>query len=153
MPGKFFESLASLFSDRRAKSHGSIFLSQKRRETVQIICMHSLTGLMSIVVLPAGTKAPTSHDDLSDLAPLTAPLPILIRASNNKPSEWARKRSRDARRVKLSTTVEAGELDTFYARYAECCKAGATALKKRDKKKSKAAAKKKKTKPVVAPAT
>jgi signal recognition particle subunit SRP14 len=37
--------------------------------------------------------------------------------------------------------VRPGELEAFYARYAEVCKAGMTGLKKRDRKLKKAKAK------------
>ena len=39
---------------------------------------------------------------------------------------------------KLSTVVDQGDLEAFYARYAEVCKGGMTGLKKRDRKKLKA---------------
>ena len=37
----------------------------------------------------------------------------------------------------MSTIVEAADLASFYARYAEICKKGMERLRKRDKKKSK----------------
>lgn len=40
--------------------------------------------------------------------------------------------------MKLSTVVAPEELEAFYARYAEVCKAGMTGLKKRDRKRGKA---------------
>lgn len=43
--------------------------------------------------------------------------------------------------MKISTVVQPSELETFYARYAEVCKAGMTGLKKRDRKLKKAKAK------------
>ena len=43
-----------------------------------------------------------------------------------------------AQKVKLSTVVAPEELEAFYARYAEVCKAGMTGLKKRDRKRGKA---------------
>jgi signal recognition particle subunit SRP14 len=46
--------------------------------------------------------------------------------------------------VKLSTVVQPGEIEAFYARYAEVCKAGMSALKPRDRTKRKAKARKKK---------
>jgi signal recognition particle subunit SRP14 len=46
--------------------------------------------------------------------------------------------------VKLSTVVQPAELDAFYARYAEACKAGMSALKPRDRTKRKAKARKRK---------
>lgn len=75
---------------------------------------------------------------MPDLEP-PQPLPIIIRATNGKSKE-----KRD-KKVKLSTVVNPGDLDAFYARYAEVCKAGMTALKPRDRSKKKAKAKKKKT--------
>ena len=37
-------------------------------------------------------------------------------------------------KVKFSTVVKPDELESFYTRYAEVCKAGMTGLKKRDRK-------------------
>ena len=44
----------------------------------------------------------------------------------------------------LSTIVKPDDIDTFYIRYAEACKAGMSSLKKRDRKKGKKDKKKKK---------
>jgi signal recognition particle subunit SRP14 len=49
---------------------------------------------------------------------------ILVRASNGKHKSFKKK---------LSTIVAAGDVDAFYARYAEICKSGMTAMKKRDR--------------------
>lgn len=65
-------------------------------------------------------------------------MPIIVRASNGKS-----KRQR-ADKLKLSTIVQPHDLDSFYIRYAEMCKAGMTALKPRDRSKKKAKAKRKK---------
>jgi signal recognition particle subunit SRP14 len=65
-------------------------------------------------------------------------LPILIHATNGKSKE------KRAEKVKLSTLVEPDELDVFFGRYAEVCKAGMAALKPRDRTKRKAKARKKK---------
>ena len=46
--------------------------------------------------------------------------------------------------IKLSTVVKPEDLDKFYGKYAEACKAGMGALKKRDRKKGKKDKKKKK---------
>lgn len=81
---------------------------------------------------------PSASDPFPDLHP-SEPMPVIIRASNGKS-----KRERDSR-VKFSTIVKPDELDGFYARYADICKAGMTALKPRDRSKKKAKAKKKKT--------
>ena len=47
--------------------------------------------------------------------------------------------------MKLSTVVKPDELEGFYARYADVCKAGMQALKKRDRSKRKKTKKGKKT--------
>jgi signal recognition particle subunit SRP14 len=46
--------------------------------------------------------------------------------------------------VKFSTVVQPHDLESFYVRYADICKAGMAALKPRDRSKKKAKAKKKK---------
>lgn len=80
---------------------------------------------------------PSDSNPLLDLHP-SDPRPILIRASNGKS-----KKDRVSK-VKISTIVKPDDLDGFYARYADICKAGMTALKPRDRSKKKAKAKKKK---------
>jgi len=47
------------------------------------------------------------------------------------------------KKVKLSTIVQPADLDAFYARYADVCKAGMTLLKPRDRRKNKLKTKKK----------
>ena len=90
------------------------------------------------------TPSPTSDDPLTavfpDLTTTLAPAPILIRATNGK-SKAARKRGK---KVKLSTVVQPDELEAFYGRYAEVCRAGMSALKPRDRTKRKAKAKRRK---------
>lgn len=71
---------------------------------------------------------------------------ILIRATDgntNAPNPKTHKveKKKSSSKVKLSTVAAPEELDAFYARYAEVCKAGMTGLKKRDRKKGKAKAK------------
>jgi signal recognition particle subunit SRP14 len=61
-----------------------------------------------------------------------------VRATNGKS-----KKQQD-KKIKLSTIVEAEALESFYAKYAEICKAGITTLKPRDRSKKKAKARKKK---------
>lgn len=70
---------------------------------------------------------------------------ILIRASDgntgaSKPetNKVQKKTAKKDTKIKLSTVVAPGDLEEFYARYAEVCKAGMTGLKKRDRKKGKA---------------
>lgn len=76
-------------------------------------------------------------EQFPDLHP-SEPQPILIRASNGKS-----KRDRGSK-IKITTIVKSDELEGFYVRYADVCKAGMTALKPRDRSKKKAKAKKKK---------
>lgn len=64
---------------------------------------------------------------------------MLVRANNGKS-----KPHRD-KKVKLSTVVQPDALEGFYARYADVCKAGMSALKPRDRSKRKKDKKKKKT--------
>ncbi|KAI4157322.1 MAG: hypothetical protein LQ342_008369, partial [Letrouitia transgressa] len=87
---------------------------------------------------PATPSSPTHFDvPFVDLVPST--LPILIRVSNAKSKE------RRENKVKLSTIVQADELDAFFARYSDIMKAGMSGLKKRDRSgRKKAKAKKKK---------
>jgi signal recognition particle subunit SRP14 len=72
------------------------------------------------------------------------PLPILIRASNNKSSAKAGTDREDISKIALSTVVKPDDLDGFFVRYAEACKTGMSGLKKRDRKKGKKDKKKKK---------
>ena len=64
---------------------------------------------------------------LIDLNP-AEPLPIIIRATNGKGSK-----AKD-RKVKLSTIVQSDDIEAFFARYAELCKAGMKSLRPRDRK-------------------
>ncbi|KAK3305512.1 signal recognition particle 14kD protein [Chaetomium strumarium] len=116
---EFFTRLADLFSTRKNKAHGAVYLTQKRLTFNQ-----------------EETYASKS-DSFEDLY-VPRPLPILIRATNGKSKEHR------AAKVKLSTVVQPQDLDMFYARYAEVCKAGMAALKPRDRTKRKAKAKKRK---------
>ncbi|KFH42896.1 Signal recognition particle subunit-like protein [Hapsidospora chrysogenum ATCC 11550] len=118
---EFFDRLEKLFGQRKGSDHGAVYLTQKRLVT------HSEDAPM-----------PSASDPFPDLHP-SEPMPVIIRASNGKS-----KRERDSK-IKFSTIVKPDELDGFYARYADICKAGMTALKPRDRSKKKAKAKKKKT--------
>lgn len=71
-------------------------------------------------------------------------MPVIVRAQNNKSTKRAGTDREDRDKVKISTVVQPGDIDAFYARYAEACKAGMGALKKRDRKKGKKAKGKKK---------
>ncbi len=78
---------------------------------------------------------------------LTSPLPVIIHATNGnhkvqRNNRWVA--AETTQRTKLSTVVQPNDLDAFFVRYAEVCKAGMGALKKRDRSKKKRKEKKKK---------
>ncbi|CAN9415509.1 unnamed protein product [Alternaria sp. RS040] len=126
---EFFTRLANLFEYTRTKGHGSVYLVQKR-----------MTFDTSAAPPPASKVA---DDPLWDTHP-EEPLPVLIRAHNNKSSKKAGTDREDIPKIELSTVVKPDDLDGFYTRYAEACKVGMSGLKKRDKKKAKKTKKKKK---------
>jgi signal recognition particle subunit SRP14 len=95
---------------------------------------------------PSPTKV--VDDPLWDTHPET-PLPVVIRASNNKSDEREGTDRENIDKIKFSTIVQSDELDAFFVRYAEACKTGMSALKKRDKKKKGKKDKKKKKKGAV----
>ncbi|KAK5449678.1 hypothetical protein LTS15_008753 [Exophiala xenobiotica] len=68
---------------------------------------------------------------------------ILIRATNGL-SKAHRTPKTKSTKIRLATVVDTAEIDGFYMRYAEVCKKGMEALRKRDKKKAKVKAKAKK---------
>ncbi|KAL4920986.1 signal recognition particle, SRP9/SRP14 subunit [Aspergillus aurantiobrunneus] len=118
---EFFTSLTTLLSTASQKSRGSVYL----------------------------TQTPLLNSPSSELAAADKSQPsILIRASDgntNAPNPKSHPEIKDNKKketkVKLSTIVQPQELEAFYARYAEVCKAGMTGLKKRDRKSKKAKAK------------
>lgn len=92
--------------------------------------------------VPSPTKI--LDDPLWDIHPDVRAVPVLIRASNNKSTKKAGTDRKNVDKIKLSTIVQPDQLDAFYTRYAEACRAGMGALKKRDRKKGKKDKKKKK---------
>lgn len=86
------------------------------------------------------TASKPTDSPLADLEPPSAPLPILVRATDGNSQTKDRKKSE---KIKLSTVVQPDDLETFYTRYAEVCKQGMQALKKRDRSKRKKQSKKK----------
>ncbi|OQN99733.1 hypothetical protein B0A48_14503 [Cryoendolithus antarcticus] len=113
--GEFFTQLASLIEKTQKKGHGSVHLTQKRLSYET-------------------TAAPSKDDPLADLNP-AAPLPILVRVSDGNTQSQDRVKNKDP--VKFATVVQADELETFFARYAEVCKVGMQSLRKRDRSKRK----------------
>lgn len=76
---------------------------------------------------PGATDIPLPpFSPFPDLHP-AHPLPVLIRATNGKPKE----KKKD--KIKISTVVQADELEGFFVKYAEVWKAGMNGLKKRDR--------------------
>lgn len=80
---------------------------------------------------------------------LPQPLPLVVRATDGNTQTQDRKKTK---KIKLSTIVQPDDIDTFYARYADVCKAGMQSLKKRDRSKRKKAKKGKKGGAAAAPA-
>jgi len=74
-------------------------------------------------------------DPLADLHP-TLSLPIIIRASDGETQSKDRVKNKD--HVKISTIVQPDDLEGFFTRYADVCKASMLSLRKRDRRKRKA---------------
>src|SRR5690606_23969742 len=66
--------------------------------------------LLSLLSGPTTTADTSAADETSET---NAPLPILIRATNGKSNDPRH----DGKHIKLSTVVEAGQLETFFTRY------------------------------------
>jgi len=121
----FFTQLAALIDKTQQDGHGSVYLTQKR------------------LTYDTSAPKPTPEDPLADLRP-SDPLPLIVRATDGKSQSKDRKKNKN--KVKLSTVVQPDDLEAFYTRYAEVCKAGMQSLKKRDRsKRKKDKSKKKKT--------
>ena len=94
----------------------------------------------------APTAEKTANNPLWDLNP-TDPLPLIIRASDGKTTK-SDKTTKHPDKVTLSTIVQPDDIDAFFVRYADVCKAGMQSLKKRDRSKRKKDKGKKKKGPV-----
>jgi signal recognition particle subunit SRP14 len=116
----FLSSLTTLLSTPHQKSHGSVYLTQK--------------------------TLPSSNNSASDTSS-SSPEKILIRATNGihnpqnpsstSKSKIAKSLTGKDKKIKLSTIVDVGDLEGFYAKYADVCKRGMEGLRKRDKSKGK----------------
>ncbi|KAL4926862.1 signal recognition particle 14 kDa protein [Aspergillus undulatus] len=124
---EFFTSLTTLLTNTSQKARGSVYLTQK-----------------PLLNTNTATDANPS-DTQSESRPS-----ILIRATDgdtNAPNPKTHdfknkdKSNKKETKVKISTVVALEDLEAFYTRYAEVCKAGMTGLKKRDRKLKKAKAK------------
>jgi len=78
---------------------------------------------------------------LADLHP-TLPLPVIMRASDGETQSKDRVKNKD--HVNISTIVQPDDLEAFFTRYAEVCKATMLSLRKRDRRKRKGDKSKKK---------
>ncbi|CAD6443040.1 e2765032-1c4b-4285-87e1-12d2c09b1225 [Sclerotinia trifoliorum] len=130
---EFFSKLASLFDIRRDKDHGSVTLTQK------CFSYGPASDTSMAVVRAADALSDIFTAQFPDLS-RDAPVPLLIRATNSKG------KLKRGEKIKLSTVVQPDQLEGFFARYAEICKGGMGALKKRDKKQAKEKLKAKKRK-------
>ena len=79
--------------------------------------------------------AKVADDPLWDLNP-PHPLPLIVRATDGGSTKKDRK-TKNPDKVKLSTIVQPDDIEGFFARYADVCKAGMQSLKKRDRSKRK----------------
>lgn len=64
------------------------------------------------------------------------PLPLIVRATDGK-STKSDKKTKNKDKKKISTVVQPDDIEAFFARYADVCKAGMQSLKKRDRSKRK----------------
>lgn len=91
---------------------------------------------MTFDVESAPTPPTKVQDDpLWDLHPPN-PLPLIVRATDGQ-STRKDKKTKNKDKIKLSTIVQPDDIDTFFSRYADVCKAGMQSLKKRDRSKRK----------------
>ncbi|PYH83925.1 signal recognition particle, SRP9/SRP14 subunit [Aspergillus uvarum CBS 121591] len=114
---EFFTSLTTLLTTTSQKARGSVYLTQKP----WINADNSQEQQQQPAILIRATDGNTS-----------APNPKKVKTDKKTAAAATKK-------VKLSTVVSPEELEAFYARYAEVCKAGMTGLKKRDRSKKKTA--------------
>ncbi|KAI9702627.1 MAG: hypothetical protein M1820_006133 [Bogoriella megaspora] len=108
---EFLTHLTNLLSLPHRNHHGSIFISQKR-------------------LSPPSSTATSPPTD-------STPSPLIFRASNGRTKKL---KENPKERISLCTVVQPDDLEAFFTKYAEVCKAGMSGLKKRvrDKKKKKA---------------
>ena len=76
-----------------------------------------------------------ADDPLWDINP-PKPLPIIVRATDGETTKKDMK-TKNKDKIKISTIVQPNDVEAFFARYADVCKAGMQSLKKRDRSKRK----------------
>ncbi|PYH97092.1 signal recognition particle, SRP9/SRP14 subunit [Aspergillus ellipticus CBS 707.79] len=112
---EFFTSLTTLLTTTSTKTRGSVYLTQKPLPPSTTTDSTTTTPSILIRATDGNTSAP-----------------------NPKTHQGKTKSKAAVPKTKLSTVVNPDQLEAFYARYAEVCKAGMSGLKKRDRKKGKA---------------
>lgn len=137
---QFLTRLTTLFTSTHSSGHGSIYLTQKPLVSAaaeSTSASSSPPALTPQVLIRATDGLSKSHR--------------VAKPGNNKSKSKPAGSLRP--KVRLATVLDAEDVDSFYAKYAEVCKKGMEALRKRDKKKAKEKAKaKKKGKTGAAPA-
>ncbi|CAG8910018.1 unnamed protein product [Penicillium egyptiacum] len=113
---EFFKSLAELLAKTSQQVQGSVYLTQK-----------------PLIDVPGATTTNSQPSILIRATDGNTNTPNLKKES--KENKIAMKKSQ---KIKLSTIVKPDEIEAFYVRYAEVCKAGMTGLKKRDRRGRKA---------------
>ncbi|TQB73259.1 hypothetical protein MPDQ_006004 [Monascus purpureus] len=118
---EFFTSLTDLLSKTSQKSHGSVYLTQKPLLPPTQDQDGSSISLPSMLIRATDGKT-------------SAPSPTTKTNTDKSQSKSASQKTRTPK-VKISTVVALEELEAFYTRYAEICKAGMSGLKKKQRKK------------------
>ncbi|KOS45735.1 hypothetical protein ACN38_g3312 [Penicillium nordicum] len=113
---EFFKSLTELLSKTSQETHGSVNLTQK-----------------PLIDVPGATTTNSQPSILIRATDGNTNSPNLKNA--NKETQISMKKSQ---KIKLSTIVNPDDIEAFYVRYAEVCKAGMSGLKKRDRRGRKA---------------
>ncbi|KAJ5922329.1 hypothetical protein N7516_010032 [Penicillium verrucosum] len=113
---EFFKSLTELLSKTSQETHGSVNLTQK-----------------PLIDVPGATTTNSQPSILIRATDGNTNTPNLKNAS--KETQISMKKSQ---KIKLSTIVNPDDIEAFYVRYAEVCKAGMSGLKKRDRRGRKA---------------
>ncbi|KAK3698795.1 hypothetical protein LTR37_016799 [Vermiconidia calcicola] len=134
---EFFTKLTSLLEKTQKAGHGSVHFTQKRslKSPSSPTPSPNLTHLVTYDTDAAPSPAKVADDPLWDLNP-PYPLPLVVRATDGESTKGDRK-TKNPDKVKLSTIVQPDDVETFFTRYAEVCKAGMQSLKKRDRSKRK----------------
>ncbi|PCG90926.1 Signal recognition particle, SRP14 subunit [Penicillium occitanis (nom. inval.)] len=123
---EFFTSLLTLLTSTSQKTKGSVYLTQKRLSTTSSTDPSITEGSILVRATDGRTQNPKPTKTAEGTTKVT---------KNKKTA---------APKAKLSTVVSQADLEAFFVRYADICKAGMVGLKKRDrsaKKKGKAKAK------------